>query len=65
MLNPLLQSVGIKGSGVLYAHCPFDLCARMVIDVMHCVFLGVGGKTLMKYLFTLHTMPNHSVLGER
>lgn len=32
---------------ILAAHKHFDLCKGTVIDVMHCVFLGVIAKTLM------------------
>ena len=34
---------------LLSRHKHFNLTNGVVIDVMHCVFLGVVGKTLMKY----------------
>lgn len=43
----ILQVKGVKGASVLAAHPHFDLCRGMVIDVMHCVYLGVIAKTLM------------------
>lgn len=50
--NLMLQVKGIKGASILCSHRPFDLCTGVVIDVMHCVFLGVIGKGLMKYWFS-------------
>ena len=35
------QEKGVKGASVLVAHKHFNLCAGAVIDVMHCVFLGI------------------------
>lgn len=43
--------MGIKGASILCMHKPFDLSAGMVVDVMHCVFLGVIARTLMKLWF--------------
>lgn len=43
--------MGIKGVSVLSLHPPFDICAGVVVDMMHCVFLGVIGKNLMKFWF--------------
>ena len=43
--------MGIKGASILSSHLPFDMCAGVVIDMMHCVFLGVIGKSLMKFWF--------------
>jgi hypothetical protein len=43
------QEKGVKGASVLVAHKHFNLCAGAVIDVMHCVFLGVIAKTLMGF----------------
>ena len=40
---------GVKGASVLVAHKHFNLCTGAVIDVMHCVFLGVISKTLMGF----------------
>lgn len=34
---------------MLLSHKHFDLSSGPVVDVMHCVFLGVVGKTLMNY----------------
>ena len=50
-LNSFIQVVGIKGVSVLSLHPPFDICAGVVVDMMHCVFLGVIGKNLMKFWF--------------
>ena len=44
---------GIKGASVLCAHKHFDLCKGVVIDVMHCVFLGVVAKGLMNFWFNV------------
>ena len=46
-----MQVKGVKGVSVLSSHKPFNLSAGAVIDVMHCVFLGVIAKTLMKLWF--------------
>ncbi len=43
--------MGIKGASILCSHGHFDLSTGMVIDVMHCVFLGVMAKTLMGFWF--------------
>ena len=43
--------MGIKGASVLCVHKPFDLGTGVVIDAMHCVFLGVVGKQLLPYWF--------------
>ena len=37
----------MKGASVLLAQKHFDLSVGAVIDVMHCIFLGVMAKTLM------------------
>lgn len=39
--------MGITGISVLAAHPPFDLVKGVVVDAMHCVFLGVMAKTLI------------------
>ena len=39
--------MGIMGISVLAAHPPFDLVKGVVVDAMHCVFLGVMAKTLI------------------
>ena len=50
--------MGIKGASILSSHMPFDMCAGVVIDMMHCVFLGVIGKSLMKFWFgSSHAKP--------
>ena len=41
------QVKGLKGASALAAHKHFNLSTGAVIDVMHCVFLGVMDKTLM------------------
>ena len=51
--------MGIKGASILSSHPPFDMCAGVVIDIMHCVLLGVIGKGLMKFWFA-STTPSHS-----
>ena len=43
--------MGIKGASVLCTQPSFDLCTGVVIDVMHCVFLGVMEKSLMGFWF--------------
>ena len=43
--------MGIKGATVLCTHRSFDLVNGVVIDSMHCVFLGVIGKTLMTFWY--------------
>ena len=42
-----MQVKGVKGASALAAHRHFNLSTGPVIDVMHCVFLGVIDKTLM------------------
>ena len=39
--------MGVKGASVLLAHRPFNVVAGVVVDAMHCVFLGVMSKTLI------------------
>ena len=42
--------MGIKEASALCVHKPlFDLGTGVVIDAMHCVFLGVVGKQLLPY----------------
>ena len=43
--------MGIKGASVLCVHKPVDLGTGVVIDAMHCVFLGVVRKQLLPYWF--------------
>jgi hypothetical protein len=43
--------MGIKGASVLCTQPSFNLCTGVVVDVMHCVFLGVIEKTLMGFWF--------------
>ena len=45
------QVMGIKGASVLCTQPSFDLSTGVVIDVMHCVFLGLVEKTLMGFWF--------------
>ena len=45
------QVKGIKGASVLCTQRSFDLSTGVVIDVMHCVFLGLVEKTLMGFWF--------------
>ena len=52
----------MKGASALLAHKPFDLSVGPVIDVMHCVFLGVIAKTLMGFWFTIQM---HTASGGR
>ena len=47
----IIQQMGIKGASILCIHKPFDLCAGMVVDAMHCVFLGVMAKTMTTFWF--------------
>ena len=47
------QVKGIKGASVLAAHKHFDLSKGAVIDVMHCVFLGVMEKNLLSFWFDI------------
>ena len=57
-----LQVMGVKGTSVLSRHNHFNLANGVVIDVMHCVFLGVVAKTLMKYwLDTAHRTAPFSI----
>lgn len=42
----LSQSKGVKGLSVLALHKPFDICRGVVIDSLHCVYLGVTLKML-------------------
>ena len=51
--------MGIKGASILSSHLPFDMCAGVEIDMMHCVFLGVIGKS---FGLVQVIMPNHSAL---
>ena len=44
--------MGIKGASVLCTQPSFNLCAGVVIDVMHCVSLGLMEKTLMGFWFS-------------
>ena len=37
----------MKAASALSAHPHFDLCRGVVVDIMHCVYLGVLAKTLM------------------
>lgn len=46
-----MQVKGIKGASGLTAHKHFNLSTGVVIDVMHCVFLGLLDKTLMNFGF--------------
>lgn len=43
--------MGIKGASALCTQKSFNLSAGTVIDVMHCVYLGVMAKTLMGLWF--------------
>ena len=45
----ITQDTGVKGASALCVHRHFDLCKGVVVDVMHCVFLGVISKTLLKF----------------
>ena len=45
------QVKGIKGASVLCTQQSFDLSTGVVVDVMHCVFLGLLEKTLMGFWF--------------
>lgn len=45
------QVMGIKGASVLCTQQSFDLSTGVVVDVMHCVFLGLVEKTLMGFWF--------------
>ena len=40
------QSCGVKGACVLGLHSPFDVCRGVVIDSLHCLYLGVMLKLL-------------------
>ena len=44
---------------MLCAHRPFDVVTGIVIDAMHCIFLGVVSKTLIPFWFnvTHHSKP--------
>lgn len=42
----MFQSKGVKGISVLALHKPFDICRGVVIDSLHCVYLGVALKLL-------------------
>ena len=54
-----VQEKGVKGASVLCSHKHFDLSTGMVIDVMHCVFLGIMARLLMKFWFDVshHSSP--------
>lgn len=41
LTNLNMQVNGIKGASILSAHKSFKLPTGVVIDVMHCIFLGV------------------------
>lgn len=41
-----MQHTGVKGVSVLALHEPFDLCHGVVIDSLHCIYLGVTLKLL-------------------
>ena len=45
-ITSLFQCKGVKNATVLALHKPFDICRGMVIDVLHCLFLGVSLKLL-------------------
>ena len=43
--------MAIKGASVLCTQPSFNLYTGVVIDVMHCVFLGLMEKSLMGFWF--------------
>ena len=54
--------MGIKGASVLCTQPSFNLCTGVVIDAMHCIFLGLMEKTLMGFWFgTSHRGSPYSI----
>ena len=60
-----MQVKGVKGACILSTHVHFDLSRGAVIDVMHCVFLGIVAKSFMKYWFDpIHRLGAYSIKGK-
>ena len=57
MVNSL-QVKGVKGASILALHSPFNLCRGVVIDSLHCLFLGV---VLQLWFDKAHRKKPHSI----
>ena len=42
----VLQCKGFKSANILAVHQPIDICRGVVIDSLHCVYLGVTYKLI-------------------
>jgi hypothetical protein len=60
-LHDTAQVKGIKGASILAAHRHFNLSTGAVIDVMHCVYLGVIEKTVMTLWLDVKHRSAHSL----
>jgi len=60
MVNSL-QVKGVKGASILALHSPFNLCRGVVIDSLHCLFLGVVLQLLKLWFDKAHRKKPHSI----
>ena len=52
---------GVKGPAVPFLHPPFNVCQGFVIDVLHCIFLGITKNMLSFWLGKAHAKKPHSI----
>lgn len=57
----VMQVKGVKGPTVLLLHAPFDICQGFVIDVLHCIFLGITKNLLSFWFGKAHTKKPYSI----